>query len=49
MRSIDDVRVDVQRRRDARMPELLLGDLDWHLQVWLPQSRSGGDPTVVKG
>jgi len=28
MRRIDDVCVDVQRRRDARMAELFLGDLD---------------------
>jgi hypothetical protein len=33
VRGIDDVRVDVECRRDARMPELLLRDLDRHTQV----------------
>jgi len=32
-RGIDDMRVDVERRRDARVPEALLGDLDRHAQV----------------
>lgn len=28
--TVDDVRVDVERRRDARVPQLLLGDLHRH-------------------
>src|SRR5262249_54924985 len=33
VRGIDDVRVDVERRRDAPVPELLLGNLDRHAKV----------------
>jgi hypothetical protein len=33
VRCVDDVRVDVERRRDARVPELLLRDLHGHSQV----------------
>jgi hypothetical protein len=33
VRRIDDVCVDVQRRRDAGVPELLLRDRDWHLEI----------------
>jgi len=33
MRRIDDVRVDVERRLDARVPELLLRDLHRHAQI----------------
>jgi hypothetical protein len=33
VRRIDDVRIDVERRRDARVPELLLRDLDRRLEV----------------
>ena len=33
VRGVDDVRVDVERRRDARVPELLLRDLRRHAQI----------------
>ena len=33
MRRIDDVRVDVERRLDARVPELLLRDLHRHAEI----------------
>jgi len=33
MRFVDDVRVDVERRLDARVPELLLRDLHQHAQI----------------
>lgn len=33
MRGIDDMRVDVERRLNARVPELLLCDLHRHLQI----------------
>ncbi len=33
MRGVDDVRVDVERRLDARVPELLLRDLHRHAQI----------------
>src|SRR5438067_7997867 len=33
VRRIDDVRVDAECRRDARVPELLLRDLARHLEV----------------
>ena len=33
MRRLDDVRVDIQRRRDTRVSELLLRDLHRHPEV----------------
>ena len=33
MRRVDDVRVDVERRRNARVPELLLRDLHRYAEV----------------
>ena len=33
MRRINDVRVDVERRLDARVPELLLRDLHRHAEI----------------
>ena len=33
MRRVDDVRVDIQRRRDARVSELLLRDLHRHAEI----------------
>ena len=33
MRGVDDVRVDVERRLDARVPELLLRDLHRHAEI----------------
>jgi uncharacterized protein (DUF2132 family) len=33
VRRIDHVRVDVERRRNARVPKLFLGNLHWDLQV----------------
>ena len=33
MRRVDDVRVDVERRLDARVPELFLRDLHRHAQI----------------
>ena len=45
MRGIDHVRVDVQRRRDARVSQLLLRDqVDRHLRVLVPrQDLTGAD------
>ena len=33
MRGVDDVRVDVERRLNPRVPELLLRDLHRHAQI----------------
>jgi hypothetical protein len=33
VRGLDDVRVDVERRLDARVPELLLCDLHRHAEI----------------